>query len=302
MKAFVIGATGFVGGAVADQLRAAGHPVTGLARTPAAAEHLAVRGVTPVPADLEDRADAAFAAGADADAVVFAAQLPPAVEEATVGAFIDALAGTGKTVLLVSGTGVFLQRTDGRWSPDSFAEEDPFIPEPLALPRVRTEQQVRAAQRRGLRGIVVRPPLLWGPGDHGHVSEIYRSVAVTGAACYVGEGLNTYSHLHVDDASRLVVAALENGPAGALYHGVAGEVPNRWIAESVARDLGCPTRSLSPQEAVTVWGEFGALIMGASSRCRTTGAGAAVGWAPTRPDMLSMIGEPRLRALAHPAP
>ncbi|MET0494876.1 MAG: hypothetical protein ABW000_17275 [Actinoplanes sp.] len=30
-----------------------------------------------------------------------------------------------------------------------------------------------------------------GPPAHGHVSEIYRSVAVTGAACYVGEGLNT---------------------------------------------------------------------------------------------------------------
>ncbi|WP_033337832.1 NAD-dependent epimerase/dehydratase family protein [Catenuloplanes japonicus] len=292
MKAFVIGATGFVGGAIADRLRADGHTVTGLARDQDAADRLAARGITPVQADLGDRVDAALAAGAEADAVVLAAQLPPAVEEE----MADALTGIGKTLLLVSGTGVFLQRTGGAWSPDAFAEDDPFTPEPLAVPRVRAEQRVRA----GARGIVVRPPLLWGPGDHGHVSEIYRSVAVTGAACYVGDGLNTYSHLHVDDAARLVVAALERGTPGALYHGVAGEVPNRWIAEAVARDLGCPTRSLSPAEAATVWGEFGALIMGASSRARTTGTAAALGWSPTHRDMLSMIGEPRLRALAVP--
>jgi len=41
---------------------------------------------------------------------------------------------------------------------------------------------------------------------------IYRSVAATGAACYVGEGLNTYSHVHIDDVTRLFTLALAKGP------------------------------------------------------------------------------------------
>jgi nucleoside-diphosphate-sugar epimerase len=293
MRAFVVGATGFAGGAVARHLRSGGADVTGLARTAAAAAQLAADGITAVPGDLDGRVDTALAAARNADAVVFAAQLPPDDEEAVVGRFIDDLATTGTRLLFVSGTGVLLQRTEGAWSPDSFAEEDPFEPEPLALARVRTERNVRAAG-----GIVLRPPLLWGPGDHGHVSAVYRSVASTGAACHVGAGLNTYSNLHIGDFARLAAAALDGGRPGALYHGVAGETPNRWIAEAVARDLGCPVRSLTPAEAAGVWGEFGALIMGASSRSRAPRTRAELDWAPEHTDLLSTVGEPRLRALS----
>jgi nucleoside-diphosphate-sugar epimerase len=74
---------------------------------------------------------------------------------------------------------------------------------------------------------------------------IYRSVAVRAAACYVGQGLNTYSHVHIDDVTRLFTLALQKGRPGGLYHAVAGEVPKRWIAERVADDLGvrAPARS-----------------------------------------------------------
>ena len=82
----------------------------------------------------------------------------------------------GKTMLFTSGSGVLMQRTWGAWSADSFAEDDPFTPEPLAARRVDTEHLVRAAPARGVRGIVLRPPMLWGLGDHGHLSQIYRSV------------------------------------------------------------------------------------------------------------------------------
>ena len=46
----------------------------------------------------------------------------------------------------------------------------------------------------GAHGLIVRPSMLRGYGDHGHVTAVYRSVATTGAACHVGEGLNTYDH------------------------------------------------------------------------------------------------------------
>jgi hypothetical protein len=40
--------------------------------------------------------------------------------------------------VLLSGTGVLMQRTAGAWSEDCFSEDDPFDPEPLARARVAT--------------------------------------------------------------------------------------------------------------------------------------------------------------------
>lgn len=299
MKVLVLGATGFLGGAVARRLAGSGHAVTGLARSAEAAERLAAAGLRPLVGDLEADLGAIAEAAAAHDAVIFAPQLLLEPEYAAVSALLDRLAGHGKTFIFTSGTGVLGQRTGGDWSPDSFAEDEPFIPAKSIARRVETEDLVRAARARGVRGIVVRPPLIWGPGDHGHVASIYQSVARTGAACYVGRGLNCYTNVHIDDLARLYDLALEKGASGALYHAVAGEIPNRWIAESVARDLGVGTRSLTLEEAFEVFGKFATLVvMGASSRSRSPRARDELGWVPEHLDMLSLIGEPRLRTLA----
>ncbi|CAO3440455.1 hypothetical protein [Azospirillum endophyticum] len=294
----VLGATGFVGGGVSRHLVRNGHRVSGLARSDAKATQLADAGIEPVQGDIETDLSAVLAAARKADAIVYAAQIAPPAERQAVLGLLEALTGSGKSFLFLSGSGVLCQRTRGAWSADSFAEEDRFTPEPLAIARVETEQRVRAAAREGVRAMVVRPPLIWGPGDHGHVPMIYRSVSVTGAACYVGDGLATYGNVHVDDIAELFGRALLSGEAGALYHAVAGEIPNRWIAEAVARDLGVPTRSITMAEAAGIWGEFGALIMSVSCRVRDAASRAALGWSPHHTDMLSEIGEPRLRALA----
>lgn len=297
MKVFVLGATGFIGGAVARRLTALGHEVSGLARTAAAAEALSAAGIAPVLGDLEVGLPAAVEAGAGADAVIFAPQLLLEPEHTAVAAFLKAMTGCGQTFVFTSGTGVLSQRTFGAWSEDTFAEDDTFTPAKTLVRRVETETLVRSAA--GVRGIVLRPPMVWGPGDHGHVAMIYRSVAATGAACYIGAGLNCYSNVHIDDLARLYALVLERGGSGALYHAVAGEIANRWIAEAVARDLDCPTRGVSVEEAFEIWGRFATLIvMGASSRSRSPRARSDLGWTPEHLDMLSQIGEPRLRALA----
>ncbi|TWB23773.1 nucleoside-diphosphate-sugar epimerase [Nitrospirillum amazonense] len=261
--------------------------------------HVLVLGATGfVGGDIETDFPSVLAAARAADAVIYAAQIAPPAELQAVTGLLEALADSGKSFLFLSGSGVLCQRTGGAWSADSFSEDDAFTPEPLAIARVETERRVRHAASRGVRAMVVRPPLIWGPGDHGHVSMVYRSVSMTGAACYVGDGLATYGNVHVDDIADLFARALQSGEAGGLYHAVAGETPNRWIAEAVARDLGVPTRSVNMAEAAEIWGEFGALIMSVSSRVRDAASRAALGWSPHHTDMLSEIGEPRLRALA----
>ncbi|MGM0352507.1 NAD-dependent epimerase/dehydratase family protein [Streptomyces sp. ECR3] len=222
MNVFIIGATGFVGGHLARHLIAEGHTVTGLARTESAALTLRARGISPMAADLDTRRAGAVEAALRADAVIYAAQADPEHETATVADLTRALTGTGKTLIFLSGSGVLMQRTAGAWSPDTFAEDDPFLPEPLAGSRKAAEDTVLAAVAHGTRAMVVRPGLIWGPGDHGHMSMIYQSVAVVGAAAYIGNGLATYSHVHIDDVTRLFGLALPGaGRAGSTM---------RWLA------------------------------------------------------------------------
>jgi len=298
---FIIGATGFVGGAIARHFVSRRFQVTGLARSGEAAGRLRAANMAAQIGDIADRLLAVTEFARQADVVVFAAQVPPSAELDAVKALLNISKESGKTFIFLSGSGVLCQRTEGAWSAESFGEDDPFEPEPLAAARVEAENLVRAASSHGIRGIVMRPPLIWGPNDHGHVSMVYRSVAATGAACYIGDGLASYSNVHVDDIARLFELAVAKGKAGAVYHAAGGEIPNRWIAEAIARDLGCETRSVSMSEATDIWGEFGALIMSVSSRVRDAQTRKALGWSPRHADMLSEIGEPRLRALATPS-
>jgi nucleoside-diphosphate-sugar epimerase len=297
---FAIGASGFVGSTLARHLLAEAEQVSGLARSDRTAETLKAAGIHPVAGDLDADLGPVIGAARSADVVIYAVQIAFEREPAVLRKLCDGLAGTGKTLIFLSGTGVFMQRTEGAWSPDSFAEDDAFTPEPLALPRVEAEGIVRAATGDGLRTMVIRPPVIWGPGDNGPVASVHRSIATTGAACYVGSGLAAYSNVNSADLARLFSYAIAHGRGGALYHAVAGEIPYRWIAEAVARDMNVASRSLTMEEAAAVFGPFGALLQSACSRSRDPRTRTELGWRPNHSDLLSQIGEPRLRALATP--
>lgn len=235
----------------------------------------------------------------DHDAVVFAPQLLADEEYCAVDALLEAMRGTGKTFIFTSGTGVLGQRTCGAWSQDSFAETDAFTPLSAIARRVDTEERVKGAIGQGVRTMVIRPPRVWGHGARGHLSMVYESVGVTGSACYIGAGFNMYSNVHIDDLADLYALAIDRGTAGALYHAVCGEMSNRWIAERVARDLGCETRSVSMDEAMGIWGRYQTLIvLSVSSRSRATRSRNELGWEPKHLDMLEEIGLESFRALA----
>jgi nucleoside-diphosphate-sugar epimerase len=294
-----LGAGGFVGSAAVRRFVAGGHPVTGLVRRESAAEELRALGAEPVVGDLADL-EGVLPLLDDADAVIFAAQLMLDEERATVSAMLDRLAGSGKSFVFTSGTGVLSQRTDGEWSEDTFAEDDEFVPSKYIGARKDTEDMVRAAASIGVRAMVIRPSMIWGHGGCPMLSAFASSAENTGEVCYVGRGLNLYSSVHVDDVAELFALAVDKGTAGGLYHAVSGETNFRTLAEAVARDRGIGTRSVDFAEAVTIWDKFTALIgLSVCSRSRAPRSRSELGWTPhpDRLDILDDVGHPAYRAL-----
>jgi nucleoside-diphosphate-sugar epimerase len=286
MRVFIAGAGGYLGGAIARNLLAHGHGVAVLARDPRRAAAFSAQGLEPIAGDLTDLAGLRGELAA-MDAIVLAAAIPFDQEWATAEALMAPIEGSGRPFIMTSGTAVLSHETPGgEWREETYAEDDPFTPPPWIALRVETEARVRAAADRGVRAMVVRPPLIWGHGGSKQVPAMFASVKTTGSACHIGAGLNLYTHVHVDDLAEVYRLALERGEAGALYHAVAGEVNWRTIARAVAKATGTSARSVTLEEARDIWGPFiGPLFFGVSSRSRAPRTRAELGWRPIHLDL-----------------
>lgn len=287
MRVFVTGATGFIGSAVVRELKEAGHEVLGLARSDEAAAKLAAAGAAVHPGALNDpRSLAAGARGCDG--VVHLAFIHDfsryednaETDRLATAALAEALSGSGKPLVVTSGTAVLLPGRVG-------IETDP----PTAQTRAKSEL-VLAAADHGVRVSVVRlAPSVHGQGDSAFVPALIGIARAAGVSAYVGDGANRWPAVHRLDAARLFRLALERGEPGARFHGVAEEgVPVRAIAEAIGERLGLPARSVSPDEAV---GHFGWLagFVGLDTPVSSARTRAALGWEPQGPDLLTDLRE-----------
>lgn len=290
MKILVIGATGYVGSHVARRLIEGGHEVVGLTRSSRGAEF--VRSITAEPV-IGSTADMAHLGelAKTVDATIFAAQSDTQDDEAiAVQALLSALKGSGKTFLMTSGTAVFAERTDGEWGDAIFSEYDAFTPLKYIVRRAQTEMRVTAAAQDGVRGMVIRPPAIWGSGYCGIVDRVISSIEATGKACYIGSGRNSTSQVNVLDLVDLYLLILEHGTAGAVYHATSGELSARSIADYVAQQQGVTSASVTLKEAFELWDTYTVLIaMGGSNRSTSPRARLELGWKPTRLDLVERI-------------
>ncbi|MHA3793979.1 NAD(P)H-binding protein [Rhizorhabdus wittichii] len=269
----------------------AGHELTALARNEESAAGVRRIGARPVEGRVEDAALMARLAR-EHDGVVFAARVDFARESELLDPMLRALRDSGKPFVMTSGTSCLsIDTPQGEWNQQSFAEDDPFDSQLWTRVRMESERLVRSSAGTGVRGMVVRPPMIWGNGGgNGQVPWIFQAVPKAGAACYLGHGLNLYTNVHVEDLARVYALALEKGTAGALYHAVAGEVCWRTIAEAVAAVMGCDARSIDHDEMCDLWGRLDAPYRFAvSSRSRAIATVRDLGWAPRHLDLVDDI-------------
>ena len=291
MHVFVTGGSGLTGPAVVAELIRAGHRVTGLARSDAAAARLESLGATPHRGSLDDLdslrrgAEAAdgvlhMAFGGDfADPDDMKRRDRTAIE--TLG---EALAGSGKPFVSTSGT---LVMPAGRES----TEQDEPDTTGIAAFRIAGERACLAFADRGVRASVVRlAPTVHGPGDHGFIGMLVDTARKTGVSAYVGDGGNRWPAVHRLDAAVLFRLALEEAPAGSVLHGAAENVPFRSIAETIARGLGLPAVSLTPDEAATHFASpFMAVVYGFDAPVSSAATRELLGWAPGHPGLLDDV-------------
>jgi len=288
MRVFVTGATGFVGSAVVQDLIKAGHQVLGLVRSDSSAAALAAAGAEVHRGDLEDL-ESLRSGAIMADAVVHTAFIHDfskfkencEIDKCAIDALGEALAGTGKQLIVTSGTGLL--------SPGAIATEDTTPAYGSQVPRV-SEQTALALMSSGVSASVVRlPPSVHGAGDHGFVPILIAIARQKGAAAYIGEGMNHWPAVHRHDAASVYRLALEAGVSGQRYHAIGEEgVPFRTIAEAIGRGLNVPVISVSPEEAAGHFGWF-AHFAGIDNRATAIKTRAALGWTPTGSGLIEDI-------------
>lgn len=289
MHVFVTGGSGLTGPAIVTELIAAGHTVTGLARSTASADRLAALGATPLPGSLADT-DVLQAAAADADGVVHMAiagdftDLPDLTRRdvAAITTLGDALVGSGKPFVSTSGT---LVLPAGRVS----TEQDRPDRAAIGAFRIPGEDACLGFAGRGVRSSVVRlAPTVHGPGDYGFIPVLVASARRTGISAYIGDGRNRWPAIHRLDAARLFRLALEKAPAGTALHGAGeGGVTLKRIAEQIGDILDLPTRSLAPERAADHFGNpFLGVAFGVDVPVSSTRTQELLGWTPTHATLL----------------
>ena len=248
----ITGASGFIGGAVLAHLRDAGRPVRGTARRPAPGLELAP--------PLDPTADwTPLLAGVDA--VVHCAARVHVLRERSPDPLADfRRVNRDGTVLLAQQAAaagvrrfVFISSiaVNGRTTPPgrSFTAADPPAPEdPYGVSKYEAETALFGiAAATGMEVVILRPPLVHGPGARGNFSTLLRAVKAGvplpfGAVCDNRRSLVGLSNL-VD----LIGICIDHPTAGhQVFLAADAESPSTAaLLAEVARALGVRSRLIA---------------------------------------------------------
>lgn len=301
---FVTGGSGFVGRHLIPALVAQGRSVRALARSDASAAAVAALGATPVRGAL-----GALPPGAleGVDTVVHAAAKAEdwgpledfvRVNVAGTAHLLDAAWRAGvRRFVHISTEAAHFTGTDLV----DIDEDQPLCPDspfPYAATKARAEALVRAAA--GIETVVLKPRLVWGPGDS-TVLPVLQKAAADGAFAWVDGGRQRISTTHVHNLVGAVLAAIDRAPAGTVafvvddethtardflgaYAAAAGTpLPARsvpgWLLRGAARALAAVWTGLGLAGAPPIT-PFAAAMLSSTVTIRSDRAATALGWTP----------------------
>lgn len=285
MKILLIGASGYLGSAILDNLTKNGHQVAALVRNPRPLPE----GVEARTADLAHPDTLGPAVTPDIDGVVHAGA-PLGnwdLEDRAVTRLLDGLADADKPFIYLSGIWVLGASEPEQSSPHVLDESSPVRPIALVSGRERLEHRVLHTGRA--RGIVIRPGIVHGRG--GGIPGLMTSwPEERGHGVFVSTGGNsTWPVVHVDDLAALVHLALLNGGAGQILHGVAEPavpVPEVAAAADLAAGGIGQAKSWPFFEAAKALTKPFAEALALSQRAAAPAADA-LGWKPLQPGIVS---------------
>jgi nucleoside-diphosphate-sugar epimerase len=253
---FLTGATGFVGGAVARQLRAAGHIVRALVRKPEAAMSLDAIGVELHKGDVTDP-DSIREPMRGADGVFHVAGWYKVGVRDRASAVSINIDGTRNVLRVMRELGILRgvytstlavnSNTHGR----VVDEEYRFGGRHISLYDWSKHEAHKIAQHeidRGLPLVIVQPGLIYGPGDTSGVRTMLRQYLQR--RLWIVPSRVAYSWAHVEDEARGHLLAMEKGAAGRSYF-LAGPVHTLVEAMQTAQDItGIPAPPVRVPPAV----------------------------------------------------
>jgi nucleoside-diphosphate-sugar epimerase len=252
--AFVTGGSGFIGGRLIERLRAEGHAVRALARSPAAAERVRARGAEPVEGELADTDS--MRTGADGCELAFhaAATLgdwgaPEEFERGNVEGTRNVLRAceqAGVRRLVHVSTEAVLLAGEPLVEVDEAAPLQPDSPALYSSTKARAEQAVVAADGDRLETVVVRPRFVWGVGDTTLLPLMVEMVR-SGRFAWIGGGRHRTSTTHVDNTVEGLMLGAQRGRPGNVYFVTDGEpvVFREFVAELLAsQGVAAPSRSV----------------------------------------------------------
>lgn len=256
---FVTGGSGFIGGALVRRLLAEGWSVRALARSERSAATLRDLGAEPVQGELED-ADS-IRHGAEGSDIAFhaaAAVLEWGPREEFVRGNVtgteNALRGAreaGVRRFVHVGTEAALMAGQPLVNVDETAPLRPDSKAPYAATKAIAEQRVRAANEEGFETVVIRPRLVWGPGDTTILPGLATAVE-EGRFRWIGGGNHLTDTSHVDNVVEALLLGAERGQPGEAYFVHDGEPVEfrRFVTDLLAtRGVKPGERSLPPTVA-----------------------------------------------------
>lgn len=240
MRAFVTGATGFIGRALVRALRAQGWEVTALVRDPDAAQarELSALGATLARGDVTQR-ESMRAPMAGAAAVIHNAGLYEMGGDAALDARMSTvnIEGTRNTLglahelkipkMVYVSTAFYWGESGGRVRDESFVRETAPLSHYEAT-KTEAHELALGFQRNGCPLVIVCPVAVIGEGDHaalGHFARLY----VRGLLPPIGFGDGVLSFVHVDDVANALVRAVDAGRIGETYLLSGGQLPLREV-------------------------------------------------------------------------